>query len=178
MPTAPDPNALRRDRKDDPAWTRLTPRDPEAVLPPFPLAHPTPRDLHWWSAVWAMPQANEWEKAEEEQAVALYVRLLARSEEPAAPITAMRPLMQLREELGLSVTGRRRRRWLMPGEQTGASTPADRLPGRAALIPITGGGSGRSSSLMRERLSGSRGRTAHPTTATTADAATEETDSA
>ncbi|WP_100499633.1 hypothetical protein [Geodermatophilus chilensis] len=137
MPTAPDPNALRRDRKDDLAWTQLTPRDLDAAVPEFPLARPTERDLYWWREVWAMPQANEWEKTEEHHAVALYVRLLARSEAPDAPITAMRPLMQLREELGLSVTGRRRRRWLMPGEQTAASKAADRgRPGR--VVPLHG----------------------------------------
>ncbi len=116
MPRPPDPHALRRDRKDDPAWTRLTPRDPDAVVPDFPLDSPTDRDLHWWQDAWSRPQANEWERGEEHHAVALFARLMTRAEQPNAPVTVMRPLMQLREELGLSVSGLRRRRWLLPGD--------------------------------------------------------------
>lgn len=114
MPRVPDPYALRRDRPDDPEWTRLTPRDADAVVPDFPLASPTPRDLHWWQDAWAKPQANEWAKNEEHAAVAMYCRLMARSEMPNSHVTLLRPLQQLREELGISVTGLRRRRWLMP----------------------------------------------------------------
>jgi hypothetical protein len=59
MPRPPDPNALRRDRRDDPAWTTLTDRDPDAAVPDFPLDEPRPRDLHWWRDAWSRPQANE-----------------------------------------------------------------------------------------------------------------------
>lgn len=127
MPRVPDPHALRRDRKDDPAWTRLTPRDPAAVVPDFPLDSPTDRDLHRWRDAWSRPQANEWEEGEEHHAVALFARLMTRAEQPNAPVTVMRPLMQLREELGLSVSGLRRR-WLMPDETSAPVTPATVTP--------------------------------------------------
>jgi hypothetical protein len=137
MPRPPDPNALRRDRPDDPAWTRLVHRDPAAPLPEFPLADPTPRELHWWADAWSKPQASEWEKRDEHLTVALFCRVLAQAEKPNAPVTIHRPLKQLRDELGLSVDGLRRRRWLMPDEQTGA-TAAGRPRTGATVTPISG----------------------------------------
>src|SRR4051812_43908231 len=115
MPRPPDPQALRRDRPDDPTWTRLKPRDPDALVPEFPLSSPTPRELHWWADAWRRPQATEWESNSEHLTVALFCRVLAQAEQPGAPVTIHRPLKQLRDELGLSVDGLRRRRWIMPG---------------------------------------------------------------
>src|SRR4051794_41434707 len=105
MPRPPDPLALRRDRKDDPAWITLSPRDAAAPVPDFPLDAPTPRELHWWADAWARPQATEWERHEEHVTVALYCRVLAQAEAPNAPVTIHRPLKQLRDELGLSIDG-------------------------------------------------------------------------
>jgi len=135
VPRVPDPNALRRDRKDDPAWTRLTPRDPAAAVPDFPLDAPTDRDLHWWRDAWSRPQGTQWGANGEHQAVALFARLMTRAEQPDVPVTVMRPLMQLREELGLSVTGLRRRRWLLPGETTSAATVTPIRPGATTVRP-------------------------------------------
>src|SRR5206468_8378591 len=97
-------------------WTRLVPRDPAAAIPEFPLDAPTERDLHWWRDVWAKPQAVEWERRDEYVTVAMYCRVLAQAERPNAPVTIHRPLKQLRDELGLSVDGLRRRRWILPEE--------------------------------------------------------------
>ncbi len=132
MPVAPDPFALRRDRPGDPAWTRLTPRDPKATVPTFPLADPTPRELHWWAYCWALPQATEWENREEHVTVALYCRVITQTEAKNAPVTLHRPLKQLRDELGISLEGAHRRRWLMPNEGAAAKTAP------ATVTPING----------------------------------------
>jgi hypothetical protein len=131
MPRPPDPNALRRDRNDDPTWPRLTPRDPAAAVPDFPLADPTPRVLHWWEHFWGMPQANQWEKGREHVTVAIFCQVLAEAEKPTAPVTIHRPLKSLRDELGLSIDGMRRRRWVMPDENVAAVPPATVTPLRS-----------------------------------------------
>src|SRR3954471_15943064 len=129
MPPAPDPNVLRRDRTDDQTWTTLAERAPDAEVPKFPLDNPTPRELHWWADAFQRPQATEWIKRGEELTVALFCRVLAQAEAPNAPVTIHRPRKQLRDELGLSVDGLRRRRWLMPGEKNAAAGAAGRRSG-------------------------------------------------
>lgn len=145
MPRPPDPNALRRERNDDPSWLRLTPRDPAAAVPDFPLADPSPRVLHWWEHFWGTPQANQWEEGREHVTVAIFCQVLAEAEKPTAPVTIHRPLKSLRDELGLSVDGMRRRRWVMPDENV-AAVPATVTPIRSAPR----GGSSRD--RMRRRM--------------------------
>jgi hypothetical protein len=160
MPVPPNPLALRRDRSDDPAWTTLKPRDPDAAVPDFPLDAPTPRELHWWDLHWRMPQANEWARRGEEITVALFVRVLAQAEQPNAAVTIHRPLKQLRDELGISVDGARRRRWLLPTD------PAVSNARPASLTPIDGGAKRArpaSTSSAKQRF-----RTVHPTEETSA----------
>jgi hypothetical protein len=132
MPRPPDPSALRRDRKDDPAWTRLTHRDPSAAVPEFPLADPSPRVLHWWEYHWKTPQADQWERGREHVTVALFCQVLSEAEKPNAPVTIHRPLKQLRDELGLSVDGLKRRRWHLPDDPAASATRP------ATVTPING----------------------------------------
>ncbi len=145
MPRPPDPAALRRDRKDDAAWLTLSRRDPDAPVPDFPLDAPTPRELHWWDRHWKMPQATEWERRGEEVTLALFVRVLAQAEKPGAPVTIHRPLKQLRDELGLSIDGLRRRRWFLPADPA-AST------GRPASVTPINGSAGRTRSSAKDRF--------------------------
>ena len=149
MPRPPDPNALRRERNDDPTWLQLTPRDPAAAVPEFPLTDPTPRVLHWWQHFCRMPQANQWQKGREHVTVAIFCQVLAEAEKPTAPVTIHRPLKSLRDELGLSIDGMRRRRWVMPNENVAAVS--------ATVTPIRSAPRGGSS---RERL---MRRMGHPT---------------
>lgn len=114
MPRPADPTALRRDRPGDRAFTQLTARPDDAVTPDWPLTDPTPRELELWEIEWRRPQANEWEKNDEVQAVALFVRLLARAEAHDAPVTVHKYVREYRAELGISANGAAHRRWLMP----------------------------------------------------------------
>ncbi len=153
MPAVPDPHALRRDRPSDRAWTRLEPRPADAPVPDWPLTPPSDREMELWTSEWRRPQATEWLKNGEAQAVALFVRLLARAEKPDAPVTLIKYLREFRAELGVSADGAARRRWLMPD--------ADKHNGRPASVTSLPGGSRTRSSAKDEfaQVNTSRPRT-------------------
>ena len=112
---APDPNALRRDRKSDSAgWTVLPTEGRTAPAPEWPMGDPYRSESDLWAALWRKPQAVMWERLSQEYEVALCVRALLRTEghgeEPpkAADYTVARQFM---DSLGLSVNGMLRNRW-------------------------------------------------------------------
>jgi hypothetical protein len=72
----PDPNALRRDRKDDASWTTL-PAKVDVKVPAWPLVDQTEREVELWVEIWKRPQALLWKQNSQEVEVALYVRQLA-----------------------------------------------------------------------------------------------------
>lgn len=84
---APDPNALRRDRKDDAGWVSLPSGGRPGVAPAWPLTGLTNRETELWESLWSKPQAILWEKNSQELEVALFVRRLAEVELPDAPVT-------------------------------------------------------------------------------------------
>lgn len=78
---APDPNALRRDRKDDAGWTTLPASGREGKTPNWPLTDVEPREIELWVSFWKRPQAILWERNQQELEVALLVRRLVEAEE-------------------------------------------------------------------------------------------------
>src|SRR3989304_2920220 len=100
---APDPMALRRDRKNDAAWVTLPAEGYSGDVPEFPLAAIPVYDIYWankervkefdedataalrdnelalWSELWSNPQAFMWAKLELKFEVAAYVRAFIRS---------------------------------------------------------------------------------------------------
>ena len=76
---APDPNALRRDRKDDASWTTL-PSKVDVKIPKWPLLGRSEREVGLWEAIWKRPQALLWKQNSQEDEVALYVRNFAQVE--------------------------------------------------------------------------------------------------
>src|SRR5690606_6396291 len=58
----PDPNALRRDRKSDGEWTILPAEGRAGDPPTWPLRGQSEREAELWSALWAKPQAVQWER--------------------------------------------------------------------------------------------------------------------
>jgi hypothetical protein len=114
MGVSPDPNALRRDRPGDAPWITLTPRADDAETPDWPLTDPTPRELDLWHREWRRPQADQWLAHDDTQAVALFVRLLARAELPDSPVTLQKYVREWRHELGISASGASLRRWRLP----------------------------------------------------------------
>lgn len=120
---APDPNALRRDRKDD-HWTVLPPEGRETLPPLWPLPGFTSREKELWVDVWRRPQAIMWEFLTIEYEVALYVRKLAEAELPGAATGKVSLVKQFADDLGLSVAGMLRNRWKI-GEPTEEVTHID-----------------------------------------------------
>jgi hypothetical protein len=91
---APDPHALRRDRKSDAAgWTVLPAEGRVGEEPPWPLTTPTDREEDLWWAFWRKPQALLWEANGQVYEVALHVRCFAEAEKPEAP-TSLRTLVR------------------------------------------------------------------------------------
>jgi hypothetical protein len=73
---APDPMALRRDRKPDKdGWTTLPVEGRKGDPPPWPLADlPNDRESEVWAQFWAKPQAIVWERDQIFEPVAMFVR--------------------------------------------------------------------------------------------------------
>lgn len=78
----PDPNALRRDRKDDASWTTL-PAKVEVKVPIWPLVGQSEREVELWEGIWKRPQALLWKQNFQEIEVALYIRQLSIVELPS-----------------------------------------------------------------------------------------------
>lgn len=125
---APDPNALRRDR-DNGSWTTLPARR-EGPTPLWPLTRPTKREKGVWDRLWALPQAVMWERSNQQDEVAVYVRQLVRCEQPKASAADRTLLMRMLEALGLSQPGLARNRWRIEGQE-GAHVAQRVTPARA-----------------------------------------------
>lgn len=80
MARIPDPNAFRRDRKDDAAWTVLDPKGKVKKIPSWPLVEPSDREIELWEAIWKRPQSILWEQNSQQIEVALYIRRLGEVE--------------------------------------------------------------------------------------------------
>lgn len=76
----PDPNALRRNRKDDAQWTVLPAEGRTEPAPEWPLTEATPRELILWERWWRKPEALLWDADGSVDYVALTVRMFAEAE--------------------------------------------------------------------------------------------------
>jgi len=120
---APDPNALRRDRKDDAAgWTILPgPRTDPAPEWPLPTP-PSPHEAEQWLTVWSTPQAHQWAANGIETEVALYIRTLIEAEAPGSATNLRTLAKQMQENLGLSYVGLLKFRWRIADSAPPAAT--------------------------------------------------------
>lgn len=108
----PDPNALRRNRKDDKAGWQTLPAEGRTGEPPeWPLIDLQPREWDLWRDLWARPQAVAWEQLDQRYEVAMFVRKLAEAEQPRASVELQKVVRQYLDSLGLSVQGMLRNRW-------------------------------------------------------------------
>lgn len=106
-----DPNALRRDRKDDKAWVALPAEGFQGDLPEFPLASFLPSEWELWKRLWRKPQAFMWAQLQLEFEVAAYVRAFLESVEPEASAGLKTAVLRMSAELGLSTVGMGQLRW-------------------------------------------------------------------
>lgn len=135
----PDPNALRRDRKDDGEWLTLPAGGRDGEPPEWPLSVPVAppelvlrheRELELWRSLWAKPQAVAWEKLGLEYEVGHLVRRMAEAEIPGSHTSTGTLVRQMMDSLGLTTPGLRSNRWKLSSDEVGQAREekADRPP--------------------------------------------------
>ncbi|WKV74736.1 hypothetical protein AW27_026385 [Streptomyces sp. PCS3-D2] len=145
---APDPNALRRERKTDAAGWRTLPADGRpGPAPEWPLTEATEREHDVWLDLWESPQAVMWEELGQALEVALFVRTLAEAERPDARVDIKKMVRGYLDSLGLSVQGMLRNRWkIAPGVPAPAAdavpAPAVRRPSARDRLKVVPSGEG------------------------------------
>lgn len=100
---APDPNALRRDRKDDASWLTLPADGRKGNTPSWPLLDPDPRELQLWVEFWKKPQALLWEHNLQQFEVALHIRTFFEAERADAPASLRTLVRQQSDALLLTI---------------------------------------------------------------------------
>lgn len=110
-PTA-DENSTRSDERGY-VLTALPAEGYTGRVPAFPLprlknAALAKRETAVWNRVWKTPQACAWSMAAESwrvPAVAMYVRVLVRCEDPATPAALFAQMHRLADQIGLTTAG-------------------------------------------------------------------------
>lgn len=142
----PDPNALRRDRPSDKAtWTYLPAVGRQGEPPAWPLIRPTKRELGMWAEEWSRPQAIIWEQNRQELEVALYVRTAIEAERRGTTASMRRLVRQQQLDLGLTLEGLLRNRWIVADDVPASALPSGRRRDAGSMkdrvkVIIGGGG--------------------------------------
>lgn len=139
----PDPNALRRARANDPAWTKIPAAGRGKPAPEWPLVEPSMRELELWEAWWAQPVAILWEEAHSTHYVAFTVRMFGEAEQPGARTEDRKSLNQMMANLYLTPDSMLRARIVIAredGETPPVGTPVDQPSNVTDLLGwMTGG---------------------------------------
>lgn len=138
---APDPQALRRDRKDDAEWVTL-PASYAGEVPRFPLGDALGAETDLWSILWRKPQAHMWAKLGLEYEVAAYVRAFLESTAEGATSGLKTAVLRMGAEIGLSLPGMHQWRWRFAEDEVSERRETRAGAGRSAkerLRAINGG---------------------------------------
>lgn len=127
---APDPNALRRDRKDDAAWITLPAEGFQGDVPEFPLADGSDAEVQLWVTLWRKPQGSMWSQLGLEFEVAAYVRAFLESVEAGASAGLKTAVLRMGAEIGLSTPGMHTLRWKIAGDELAERREAAAVPER------------------------------------------------
>jgi hypothetical protein len=100
---APDPNALRRDRKSDGEWLTLPSEGRVGDVPAWPFEQSNARELSLWSSLWSKPVAIIWQRDQQFEYVAMYVRTFVEAEERGASAAYRTLVRQMAGELLLTI---------------------------------------------------------------------------
>ena len=141
---AADPNALRRDRRDDRPWVSLPSEGRKGRTPALPLPLPSADERQLWVELWKKPQAVQWEALGVQRQVAAYVRAYQASVVVGAPAGLKTAVLRMEAELGLSIVGMNALRWQIVADEVG-----QRRQARVAKPTVV-----RTSSSVRDRLQG------------------------
>jgi hypothetical protein len=105
-----DPNALRRQRKDDQAaWIEL-PRERTGPTPEWPLTDATPRELVLWERWWRKPEALLWEADGSFDYAALTCRMFAEAEVTKASAENRKTVRLMMADLWMTAESKERAR--------------------------------------------------------------------
>jgi hypothetical protein len=119
-----DPNALRYGDRATDGFIKLT----ALINPPpaWPLGDtPSDREMAIWSDLWSRPQATVWPTYNLIREVAAYTRTLALFEEPGKANAALGNLLRaMADDLGLTIAGAARNKWILPAASTGKAEVA------------------------------------------------------
>lgn len=142
---APDPNALRRARKDDAQWTTLPSEGREGPTPEWPLTDATARELVLWERWWHKPEALLWETDGSEDYVALTVRMFAEAEVEKASAENRKTVRMMMADLYLTRDAKARARIRIAEDETAEkrdakAAPAKRASARDRLKVVDGAG--------------------------------------
>lgn len=120
----PDPNALRRARRDDAEWTTLPREGRKGRIPAFPLPYANEHELTFWKAVWKKPQAVMWDRMGLHFQVAAYVRAFVESTSGDASAGLKTAVLRMEAELGLSLPGMHQLRWKIASDEIASRSEA------------------------------------------------------
>lgn len=144
----PDPNSGRSDKRNYSLSLKALPASGYAgVIPDFPLADASEREIAVWRQLWRTPQACAWSTASEAwrvPTVGLYVRLRVRCEDKEAGASLLAQLHRFADQIGLTPAGLAENGWTIAASNSEdadrPSKPASTTPkGSRARLQVVGG---------------------------------------
>jgi len=140
---APDPMALRRDRKDDAGWVTLPAEGFAGDVPAWPISDASGAELGYWDELWRKPQAVMWSKLGMARQVAAYARSFVEASEREASAGLKTAVLRMEGELGLSLPGMHSLRWKVSEDEVAAKRDVRAVAptGARARLRAIGGGS-------------------------------------
>lgn len=140
-----DPNALRRNRKDDGEWITL-PAERTDPAPEWPLTEATGRELVIWERWWQKPEAFLWEADGTIDYVALTVRMFAEAEVERASAENRKTVRMMMADLYLTRDAKERARIRVAVDEVAeqreekAAAPAPQTSSRDRMKVVNGDG--------------------------------------
>lgn len=135
--------ALRRDR-DGKEWTELPAEGRKGKkVPAWPLTTASAREKVIWGRLWKLPQALMWERHQQHDLVALYVRRFVEAEQRGSAVNLSTLVRQMADSLGLTSDGLARNRWRIVKDEVAerrAARSSGRKSARERLKAVPGGG--------------------------------------
>ena len=129
-----DPNALRRERRDDREWVSLPSEGRKGRTPALPLPGVSRLERELWAELWKKPQAVQWQALRLERQVAAYVRAYIASIDLGATAGIKTAVLRMEAELGLSIVGMNSLRWKISADEVAERRQAK----SAAAAPARG----------------------------------------
>lgn len=120
--SVPPKPANERRRRNAPLanTTKLPASGRRGLTPPWPLSASTKEERQLWKELWHTPQATMWEKLNWTRAVARYVRIVLRAEDPRATTSLISEARQHEDLLGLTPMSLLKLRWEVEDEPRAA----------------------------------------------------------